>query len=270
MVARGFGLAATVSHEVIRAAAAACEALGYRTFWVNDTPDGDGMAALAAAASVTQRIALGVGVLPLTRWTPERIAERVRELQLPLDRLRLGIGAGAGPGALLRVRTGALTLRAAFPGELVIAALGPRMCRLAGELADAVLFNWLTPAHVEQATHWLAEGATAAGRALPRRYAYVRVSLGREAFPRLEEEAARYERFPGYREHFARMGVRALATALAVEHAEELATALKPWETRLDETVVRAVTARDRLDEVLALVKAAAPIQLGSGGHTGS
>jgi len=74
MTARGFGLAAAVSHEVIRAAASACEALGYRTFWVNDTPDGDGLAALAAAASVTSRIALGVGVLPLSRWTPERIA----------------------------------------------------------------------------------------------------------------------------------------------------------------------------------------------------
>jgi len=66
------------------------------------------------------------------------------------------------------------------------------------------------------------------------------------------------------------MGVRALATAIAVEYAEELATALKPWETQLDETVVRAVTAHDRLDEVLALVEAAAPAQLGSGGQAGS
>jgi hypothetical protein len=36
----------------------------------------------------------------------------------------------------------------------------------------------------------------------------------------------------------------------------------------LDETVVRAITAGDRLDEVLALVEAAAPgPQLGSGGQ---
>lgn len=270
MSARGFGLAAAVSHEVIRAAAAACEALGYRTFWVNDTPDGDGLAALATAASVTQRIALGVGVLPLTRWTPERIAQRVQELELPLDRLRLGIGSGAGPGALARVRAGALALRAAIPCELVIAALGPRMCRLAGELADAVLFNWLTPAHVEQSTHWLAEGATVTGRALPRRYAYVRVALGRDALSRLEEEAGRYERFPGYREHFARMGVRAIATAITVEYVEELTTALQPWETQLDETVVRAITAHDYLDEILTLAEAAAPAQLGSGGQAGS
>ncbi|MCX7623546.1 MAG: LLM class flavin-dependent oxidoreductase [Thermomicrobium sp.] len=268
MGARGFGLAAAVPHEVIRAAASACEALGYRTFWVNDTPDGDGLAALAAAAAVTSRIALGVGVLPLTRWEPERIVERVRQLGLPLERLRLGIGSGAGPGALERVHRGATALRAALPCELVIAALGPRMCRLAGELGDAVLFNWLMPEHVDRSTAWLAEGARVAGRPLPKRYAYVRVALGKAAFPRLEEEAARYERFPGYREHFGRMGVAARATAVAVEVAEALPAALAPWEDRLDETIVRAVTAGDRPDEVRALVEAAAPEgQFGSGGQ---
>lgn len=268
MTARGFGLAAAVSHEVIRAAASACEALGYRTFWVNDTPDGDGLAALAAAASVTSRIALGVGVLPLSRWTPERIAERVRELDLPMERLRLGIGSGAGSGALERVRQGAQMLRAVLSCELVVAALGPRMCRLAGEVADAVLFNWLTPEFVDRSTEWVRAGAVAAGRSLPQRYAYVRVALGQAALPRLEDEAARYERFPGYREHFQRMGVPARATAIAVEKAEDLSAALAPWEERLDETVVRAVTANDRLDEVLALVEAAAPDgQLGSGGQ---
>ncbi|MCS7051676.1 MAG: LLM class flavin-dependent oxidoreductase [Thermomicrobium sp.] len=270
MTARGFGLAASVPHEVIRMAARACEALGYRTFWVNDTPEGDGLAALAAAAAVTGQIALGVGVLPLSRWTPQRIVERIRESDLPLDRLRLGIGSGIGPGALQRVRAAALALHAALPCELVVAALGPRMCRLAGEVADAVLFNWLTPQHVDRSTEWLAEGAHAAGRPVPRRYAYVRVALGPEAFPRLDEEAERYERFPGYREHFRRMGNRARETAIALEQAGALSAALAPWETRLDETVVRAITAHDREEEILALLEAAAPAQLGSGGHVTS
>lgn len=272
MPARGFGLAAAVPGEVIRAAARRAEELGYRTFWVNDTPDGDGLRALAEAATVTTSIALGVGVLPLTRWTPERIAARVKELGLPPGRLRLGIGSGTGTGALERVRAGAQALRALLPGyELVIAALGPRMCRLAGAVADAVLFNWLTPEHVERSTNWLAEGAREAGRPLPGRYAYVRVALGRETFARLVEEAARYERFPGYREHFARMGVSALATAVTVERGEDLAPRLAPWEALLDETVIRAVTAHDRVDDVLQLVEAGAPgTQLGSGGQGGS
>jgi len=268
MGARGFGLAAAVSPAVIQAAASACEALGYRTFWVNDTPDGDGLAALAAAAAVTNRIGLGVGVLPLTRWEPERIVARVRALELPLARLRLGIGSGAGSGALERVRRGAAVIRDALPCELVVAALGPRMCRLAGEIADAVLWNWLTPEYAERSAVWLGEGAQRAGRDLPKRYAYVRVALGPAAFARLDEEASRYERFPGYREHFRRMGVPARATAVAAERPEELSAALARWEARLDETVVRAVTVHDQLDEVLALVEAAAPDrQLGSGGQ---
>ncbi|MCM8749488.1 LLM class flavin-dependent oxidoreductase [Thermomicrobiaceae bacterium CFH 74404] len=257
--ARGFGLAATTPATVIRAAAAAAEEHGYRTFWVNDTPDGDGLAALAQAATATERIGLGVGVIPLSRRTPESIVEQVRRLGLPLDRLRLGVGSGSGPGALRRVRQGIRALREALPAELVVAALGPRMCRLAGAEADAVLFNWLTPEHARVSAGWLQEGADQAGRPRPKLYAYVRVAIGPAAIQRLEQEAGRYERIPGYSEHFARMGVSARQTAIAVERPEELPAALQPWDGVLDELVVRAITAADTEEQVLELVRAAAP-----------
>jgi len=256
---RGFGLAATVPAAVIRAAAAAAEQNGYRTFWVNDTPEGDGLSALAEAASVTRQIGLGVGVIPLSRRSPEQIAEQVRRLGLPIDRLRLGIGSGAGPGALRRVRQGLRVLRQALPVELVAAALGPRMCQLAGELADAVLLNWLTPEHARVSAGWVQNGAEVAGRPRPRLYAYVRVALGSAAIRRLDQEAARYERIPGYAEHFARMDVRARQTAIAVERPEVLPLALQTWDGVLDELVVRAIAATDEVEPVLELVRAAAP-----------
>lgn len=257
--ARGFGLAATTPAAVIRAAAAAAEEHGYRTFWVNDTPDGDGLAALAEAATVTEQISLGVGVIPLSRRTPESIVEQVRRLGLPLERLRLGVGSGSGTGALRRVRQGVRALREALPVELVVAALGPKMCRLAGAEADAVLLNWLTPEHARVSAGWVQEGADQAGRQRPKLYAYVRVAIGAAAIQRLEQEAGRYERIPGYADHFARMGVGARQTAIAVERPEELPAALQAWDGVLDELVVRAITAADSEEQVLELVRAAAP-----------
>jgi hypothetical protein len=50
---RGFGVAGALDHTVIRAVAPEVERLGYATFWTNDTPKGDGLAALLAAAEVT-------------------------------------------------------------------------------------------------------------------------------------------------------------------------------------------------------------------------
>ena len=77
---RGFGVAGALPHDVIRALAAAAEAAGYHTFWVNDTPHGDGLASLRAAAEVTSEILLGVGVIPLDRQPADVIARRVDEL----------------------------------------------------------------------------------------------------------------------------------------------------------------------------------------------
>src|SRR5439155_7865529 len=101
-------------------------------------------ATLAIAARETQRIELGIGVIPLHTRGPESIVQGVKSTGLPLDRLLLGIGS-PNPEALKRVRTGIGELRRQLSTRLIVAALGPQMCRLAGEIADGVLFNWLTP-----------------------------------------------------------------------------------------------------------------------------
>ncbi|HYI14380.1 MAG TPA: LLM class flavin-dependent oxidoreductase, partial [Thermomicrobiales bacterium] len=80
---RGFGVAAAVSHNVIQEVAREAERLGYSSFWCNDTPGNDGLAGLAAAAAVTERIKLGVGVIPLDRRPPEIIARDLEALDVP-------------------------------------------------------------------------------------------------------------------------------------------------------------------------------------------
>src|SRR5918996_303689 len=145
---RGFGVAGALPHDVIRTLAPAAEAAGYHTFWVNDTPHGDGLASLRVAAEVTSQIQLGVGVIPLDRQPADRIARRVDELGLPQQRLIVGIGSGNPQGGLARVREGATTLEKRLEAPIVVGALGPNMCAMAGKSADGVLLNWLTAGEV--------------------------------------------------------------------------------------------------------------------------
>src|SRR3989449_11385441 len=202
---QGFALFAGTAPEVIRASAREAEGLGYTSFWVNHPGKTDGLAALALAAKETRRIDLGIGVIPLHTRGPESIVESVRANALPLDRLLLGVGS-PNPEARKRVRAGIAELRAQLSTRLIVAALGPQMCRLAGEVADGVLFNWLTPDHARLSAGWVREGAKAAGRKPPTLYAYVRFALGPAAIERLGEGGAPYAAIPAYARHFQRMG----------------------------------------------------------------
>ncbi|MBA3416361.1 MAG: LLM class flavin-dependent oxidoreductase [Chloroflexia bacterium] len=255
---RGFGVAGTLDHGIVRELAAAAEAAGYATFWVNDVPNGEGLAGLAAAAVVTARIGLGVGVIPLDRQSPERIAARVADLDLPTERLLIGVGSGAPEGGLERVRRGVVALRALSPARIAVGALGPKMCRLAGETADTVLLNWLTPAYVPPSAALTLDAAAEAGRPRPWIVGYVRAALA-EGLPRLEAEAARYAGFPAYAANFARMGATALETTVQAADRAGIEAGLAPYLPRLDETVVRAIAAEETAASYLRLLAAAAP-----------
>jgi alkanesulfonate monooxygenase SsuD/methylene tetrahydromethanopterin reductase-like flavin-dependent oxidoreductase (luciferase family) len=254
---RGFGVAAALPAALTAPLAAAAEQHGYTSFWVNDTPGHDGLERLAAAAAATSRILLGVGVIPVDRRPAAEILARVSELGLPSERLLLGIGSGGGLGGIGRVRTALVSLLAAHPAPIVVGALGPRMCRLAGALADGILLNWLTPAYTAPSVEWVRAAAAEAGRPTPRLMTYVRTALP-EGAARLQVEADRYAAIPVYGAHFARMGVAPVSTGVAGP-AGAIQAGLAAYAVLLDETIVRAITPNDTLDEIMALLTAAAP-----------
>jgi alkanesulfonate monooxygenase SsuD/methylene tetrahydromethanopterin reductase-like flavin-dependent oxidoreductase (luciferase family) len=254
--AKGFAVFAGVSPEIIRASAREAEALGYRSFWVNHPGPVDGLGSLAHAAGETRRVDLGVGVIPLHTRGPEAIADGVRGHALAPERLLLGVGS-PNPEALKRVRDGVATLRAKLSTRIIVAALGPKMCQLAGEVADGVLFNWLTPEYARRSAELVRAGADAAKRPMPRLYAYVRVALGPAAAERLADEGGRYDAIPAYHAHFVRMGVKPVDTAIAATAADGIKRALAAWEGAVDEVVLRAITAKDTVEDHLTLVRAA-------------
>ena len=70
------------------------EAAGFARLWVNDTPGGDALAGLAAAAERTSSIGLATGVVPIDRVPARGLAERATQIAGVSGRLTVGIGSG--------------------------------------------------------------------------------------------------------------------------------------------------------------------------------
>ena len=256
---RGFGIEASVPVDIVRLIAAEAEALGYASFWVNNPPGTDGLASLAAAASVTERINLGVGVIPLDRHPASEITATASRHALPMDRLLLGIGSGGDPQGLDLVRHGVEHLHAETTASVIVSALGPKMTQLAGAVADGVLFNWFTPGFERQSRDQVVTAARLAGRPQPLIMSYVRCGLLPQAQQKLEERSDRYAKIPQYARHFTRMGVSARETCVSGADADALQAGIAEHEQVLDETIVRCITADDTASSVLELLRVCAP-----------
>src|SRR5690606_38340424 len=132
--------------EVAVPLAARCEELGYHSIWSNDHPGAKGLETLAEFARETSEIGLGVGVIALDKRSVGEIATDIERLGLDPRRLWLGVGAGHSTRPVTAMREALGELRVALPGvRLVMAAMGPKMCALAGAEYDGVFFNWMTP-----------------------------------------------------------------------------------------------------------------------------
>lgn len=249
----------TLSAAVISELARAAEQYGYRTFWTNDTPDGGGLDALRVAADATSTMRLGVGLLPLDRVPAEQLALRITDLGLPIDRMLVGVGAGAAPGGLARVRRAVAVVRAATGGTVVVGALGPRMCHLAGEIADGVLLDWPTPDSAAVMRTQVDRGARAADRPSPAVAGYVFTALGAASLRPLRLEAAHYASVPAYAAHFGRAAVDAIDAAIHAETAQQVQRQLTAFDAVLDETIVRAVVGEPGAASYRRVLEAAAP-----------
>lgn len=257
----GFGIAAALGPDVAGAVAPEIERAGFASFWSNDTRDTAGLPILAAAQRATRRIRLGVGVCAVDLRPPSEIVRSIGDLGLTRERTIVGVGSGRAERPLEAVRAAVAELRAALPAgsAIAVAALGPRMCRLAGGIADAVLLNWMTPERIRWARRRIEEGARRAGRdpASVTVASYVRVAVGRGAPERLAAEAARYARNPSYARSLGAMAVDAVTVGIASEDGSGVRAALEAYREVLDETVVRALPSSPDVASVLEVARAA-------------
>lgn len=237
------------------------EALGYDELWVNDTRRGDGLATLAPIAEATSGLLLALGVVALSEQGPPVIADRVRRASIPAARLTVGVGSGASRSLDL-VRVGVAELRNLLPdNRIAVAAVGPRMARLAGEVADVVVANWALPDRLAEVRDLIAQGAAEVGRPAPRLVAYVRTALGPGAAARLRGEMDRYAGHgPHYARAFADQPDEIIGIAVESGDPAELATALEPYRSVVDTVVVRGLPPVDTVDEWLRIARGAAGV----------
>jgi 5,10-methylenetetrahydromethanopterin reductase len=180
------------------ALARAAETAGFDQFWVsNDLFLRSVPVILAAVAQVTERIEIGTCVVNPYTMHPAEIAMLAATLdELSGGRFNLGIAAGGAEllkwvnivheRPLAEIRQAIARIRALFDGTpaeewtaeaylrfpvarrvpIYLGAMGPRMLRLAGAVADGVLPLLFPPEHFATVHTLVAEGAASAGRAL--------------------------------------------------------------------------------------------------------
>jgi alkanesulfonate monooxygenase SsuD/methylene tetrahydromethanopterin reductase-like flavin-dependent oxidoreductase (luciferase family) len=252
-------VAAGLDPEVARPLAARCAELGYASMWSNDHPGAKGLETLAEFAAAAPQIDLGVAVIALDRRPPEEIAADVERLDLDPERLWLGVGAGFSEKPLTRMRESLPELRERLPGvRLVLAAMGPKMCALAGAEYDGAFFNWMTPEFAAAARQRVEAGAAEAGRDAPPVFGYVRTAVGPDAAERLAKEESFYrDLHDGYRNHFSRLGEPEGTVGVAAVDSAEAQEALAAY-SALDTVVVRGLASAS-IDAMTALAAAAAP-----------
>jgi probable F420-dependent oxidoreductase len=237
--------------------------LGYRSIWTAETVGLESFATLAAAGAAAPGLDLGTGVIALQLRTPmvaamgaatlaalhpdvdvmlgvgisspvvterwhgvpygDRPLARTREY-LELTKLCLGGESVSFDGEFHRASRFRLAVRL---GErrprLVLGALNTGMLRLAGELADGVLLNYLPASAVPWCIERVREGEARGGRPAGACtiYAYVHVTVGdRER----EVESARRDLFSyavvgAYAAAFTRAGFGDEVDALTAAHA---------------------------------------------------
>ncbi|HEY8810788.1 MAG TPA: LLM class flavin-dependent oxidoreductase [Solirubrobacterales bacterium] len=258
-MSRGFGVAAGLDPEVARPLAARCAELGYDSVWSNDHPGAKGLETLAEFAVAAPEADLGVAVIALDRQSPAEIAADIERLGLDKAELWLGVGAGFSEKPLTRMREALPELREALPGvRLVLAAMGPKMCALAGAEFDGAFFNWMTPEFAARARLQVEAGAEEAERKCPPVFGYVRTAVGADAAERLAKEESFYrDLHAGYRNHFDRLAEPEGTVGVAAAGSDTAKKKLAAY-TALDTIVVRGL-ASATAEAMGAVASAAAP-----------
>lgn len=245
------GLGPAAALDIARLA----ESVGHRSFWTAETTGAESFSTLAAVGAAAPSLDLGTGIIPIQIRTPMLTAMGAATLQAlhPERDILLGIGISSpvvterwhgvpyGDHPLARTREYVTLLRACLSGDkvdfagdhyqakgfrlgvklgerrpkIVLAALNPGMLRLAGELADGVLLNYLPASHVP----WSVEQVRAGGPAEVYAYVHAAVADRDDAVELARRDLFSYAVVDGYARNFARAGFADEIDALREAHA---------------------------------------------------
>jgi probable F420-dependent oxidoreductase len=238
------------------------EERGYEAIWLPEAIGSDALTQLTYLATATRRIRLGTGILPIFYRTPTLLAMSASSLDdISQGRFILGLGVGhqrfveyahgvpfgrpitrmretveivrrllrgerfTHKGRVFNTQDSGLGVTPARPDiPIYLAALGPRMIELAGEVADGVILIWASPGYIRRAMEHLRRGAERASRnpddidvACYLSVAVVDdgLNIPEQVLPALQQEIARYSSMPFYKSYFEQSGFKEEADAVA-------------------------------------------------------
>ncbi len=206
-----FGSLGVLGPGAVGDIAKSAQRLGYRSFWTVEATGTDAFTLLGSVAATCPGLDLATGIVPIQIRTPPLAAMSAATLQALSPDATVWLGVGVSAPAILAqhgqqassrpiamMREYVALLRECLSGEavtfegdfwqvkrfrlavrlgerrpkIVMAALNPQMLRLAGEVADGVLLNYLPSSHVSTAIETVRTGGPATI------FAYVHAAVG--------------------------------------------------------------------------------------------
>ena len=195
-----FGSLAVLGTRAVIDIAKQAEEMGYSSLWTVEATGTDAFTLLGAVSAVAPGMGLGTGIVPVPIRTPPLAAMTAATLQAMSADADVYLGIGVSAPGILRghgvnttdrpiamMREYVALLRECLSGEsvtfegdfwsvkrfrlavrmperrpkIVMAALNPQMLKLAGEVADGVLLNYIPATHVPAAVAQVRKGGAA-------------------------------------------------------------------------------------------------------------
>ena len=250
-----FGSLAVLGTRSIIDIAASAQQLGYDSMWTVEATGTDAFTLLGAVSAVTPALSLGTGIIPIQLRSPPLTAMSAASLQALSPEVDIWLGLGVSAPGILRqhglpapdrpiamMREYVALLRECLSGEsvtfegdfwqvkrfrlnvrlgdrrpkIVMAALNPQMLRLAGEIADGVLLNYIPAAHVADSIERIRRGGAA------KIFAYVHAAVGEleQSARSARKDLFNYAMADGYANMFRNAGFGDEVTELRERQAE--------------------------------------------------
>lgn len=239
-----------LSMEDITQIVLAAESSGFESIWIPEGGGYDSISLIGYLSSITKTIKLGTGILPIFSRTPTVTAMTAANIaRMTNQRFLLGLGIGhrlvvekihggkfTDPigrtqetvsiirqllngetldlnGAHFQIDSARLGLAAKNTSvPIYLAALMPKMIRLAAQVSDGVLLNWTAMSQLKQFTELFNSTSKQKrqGQNKPDLAGYIRTYVGTKnidaARTKLKHEIASYSRHPNYRNFFISCG----------------------------------------------------------------
>ena len=241
----------------------------------------DSLACCLGLSFTTRRLTLGTAITNIYLRHPHLLANEVAALhEFTGGRFILGLGTGHRPSnaalgidmggrsdPMKKMRETVGTLRRMFDGRtnpkisgrqsIFLAGVSRPMVRLAGEIADGVIFNFFPPARVKAALGELEEGARKAGRevkdVVPALFATAFISSDVEAARRPARTLlSRYGAMPYYGNMLAAAGFEQEMSAIQAAGGDAQAARAAVTDAMIDATLLVGPEerVRERLKEL--------------------